>query len=1217
MKKLMSWLLLIAMLIPLGANLPVLASSEKFELLSVTAINDYQLELKFSEDLRTENGNSSTPWIVNTINNTTNVKLGIALVSDSITGQEGFGDPLVKKMDEVKGTVSLGATNDTLIWTVRDIKTANSITNIKNTWKQDGYTVKFYLYDNGCPWHGSGYIGAIQAVKAPSEKALSLPDGYTRTSGSYEYMFMDITPPPAFEIVSATALSDFMVELKFSRDLHTNIVNMANGSAQMGLALVSNTVTGQETLGAVTTNKVSGSVALGATNDTLIWTANEGSITKANSISSLLDASTNGYSLKFYLYDNGCPWHGSGYIGAIQGVKVGTVETALPVPAAYKQSGGAYEYMFVDINTEALDNDLELVSVKPINEYTLQVTFNKAVDANSTNLNANLRLLNANDTLYYNDKGQDFGYSIGNALKATEDPKVWTWTMPSDYAAIGSTDMGAGRIPSPNKTINYALDSWKDKLEAGSKAVLMFLDPKDTNIGYSRRVQAVDGGYLRTTQLSNGYEWAYQEVSAFAADDREGISVESATIISDNQIKVVFSDAVTIPHAPWISLRILNEAGGFIDNQTWQKRYASYTVDGNAIVFTFDADMMDMLNLEGKYANIEGAVKTVLNVEELAGGDTFKVCYDGYIDNITAADGKLLKGNLSTRADYDGLNIELGDDTRDELITVESVIRVSDTQIEVTFSAPVEILNNPYIALRVYDESGNLQRFTHDGQNIEAQVPFTWTYSDDTKTKITLMYPDRFMNDMLDLTGQFAYLKTGTNKTYLTIEEKPAGDEFKTPGNGLIDNIVGESSKLAATVVNTTGYERIQIEVAADTRKELTLVSATIISGNEIILKFSDPVEIGYAPFLGLRIMDENMKMVFNNGSPVQIYQGTWEFTDDVHDTIKWTSKDWILEDMLNLRGEWAKYKDLGYQTYFCIEELQDKEGKEIDTKGNGYIDNVVKADGKMLTASMKTFGEGYDGLYITVTEDYQEPAFYLKKVTAINTKQLALEFNKPVQIDALAPYMAIRYVDDSNGLQYDGKTPLQYQGKWDYGNKEKTVLIWTQTFGGSIEQVIKQTDSYRAYAKYNVMFCIEEIPADKEKGDVEDGTIHNVYTDGDVRLYANKIAGGTGWDGLYMPITIDYDYEVPGTVIASVIQSDNGSTQTNQSPIIMDSEKNDDDDRAVPTATGPASDKVLMAIHTDHASNIPWIALGIASAVFVGIIAILFVLLPKKKDEQ
>ena len=76
----------------------------------------------------------------------------------------------------------------------------------------------------------------------------------------------------------------------------------------------------------------------------------------------------------------------------------------------------------------------------------------------------------------------------------------------------------------------------------------------------------------------------------------------------------------------------------------------------------------------------------------------------------------------------------------------------------------------------------------------------------------------------------------------------------------------------------------------------------------------------------------------------------------------------------------------------------------------------------------------------------------------------------------------------------------------------------------------MNRTAQFSKYPDYKIMFCIEEIPADKIKGDVEDGTIHNMYTDGKIKLYSNVVGYGTNWDGVYMPITVDFSYKVPYT---------------------------------------------------------------------------------------
>ncbi len=1379
MKKTIAGLLLIAMLASMFA-FSVSAqtrATDKFELLSVTAISDYQLELKFSEDLRTED-EGGTPWILNRIGK--DVLAGLVLVSNEKDATTGY---YVRKNEfTVAGTMALGRTTDTLTWTITDQSSSNSIPNILNTWPEAGYSVKFAFKDNNCGWHGEGYIGAIQAVKpsATVEKALSLPADYARPgAGTNEYMFMDITTTSRFELLSATAVNDYQLKLEFSQNLKTTvgadgqpwIVSQLNGSkARIGVALVSDEKINNGYYDVKYSADVKGTVSLGATNNILIWTVDNA--TANNVIGGLSDRwQQEGYSVKLYLYDQSQGWFAPNNVGYVCTVQNEQGEQ-LWIPEKYSNpAAGANEYMFMDITPA---DELELVSVETINEYSIKVTFNKGIVSDTAvnphaNLNANLRLLNPDDSWYYVNNA-DYGYSVGAQLQATSDPKVWTWTMPTEYAGIGSTDMNAGKIKEMNRSINYVLESWKDKTDAGYKAVFMLLDGADTlNLtnpatypGYSKRVQSVDGGYLKTThRTAAGNDYVFKNISAYVAaepvdelelesvelindyslkitfnqaietmgqganlrllspdytpyyvggvdygynygnsltatddpavwiytmpyqtagigqtvqinwsindvlstwadkveagyhavlmimdngdaafnpadpathpgyvkrivseaggylkathrtgtndyvfetitpytddapeiksitvlnqnelkiefttavavkgkphmalrllddsgnivdgkvmygdavwywaddshtaiiwnagvrnmldfinlrgdwaayqgrgtvkfiieewdaagsgvftpnnrvdqiynpetgaylmatnkglnvyenaihaidgtDARPALTVESTTIISDNQIKVVFSDEISMTHTPWISLRIVNENGGFIDNARWQKRYATFRLTGNTMVFTFDADMMDMINLEGAYANIEGAVKTVLSFEELTvmSGDevVFQTYGNAQIDNIAKADGVMLTANLTAAGkNYDGLILDLNNDERDALITVESAVKLNSIQIKLTFSAPVDIPHNPYIALRVYDEDGRLQRFTHDGKDIEAQVPFIWNYCDNSKTRITLTYPDNAMEDLLNLTGIFSYLNTGTNKTYLCIEELPVAGEFETPGNGLIDNIVGENSKLAANVINTTGYERLLIEIG----------------------------------------------------------------------------------------------------------------------------------------------------------DEYEDPTFYLKSAVQTGEKVITLTFSQPVTFDG-NPYMGIRFVDDKNGLQYEDGQPLQYQGKWEYGNEEKTVLIWTATYGGGVSAIVNREGKFANYPNYKIMFCIEEIPADKEKGDVEDGTIHNIFTDGGVRLYANSIGRGKHYDGLYVPITVEYK-----------------APAASEKPSGIFIEPKDEGDPIIPTAAGPASDKVTMAEHQDFQSMTHWFVLAATLVIFVTVIVLLAVVLSKKRDEE
>lgn len=336
----------------------------EFTLESVTQVAPYSVALKFSEDLRTDTRNG-LPWIEDIINNSTNVSVGIIWVKDGCTGQEGFE---LVTADAIKGSVVLGKTNDTLIWTVNNEVPANFISNLLKETK-DGYSRQFYLYDNGCGWHGAGFIGGIQAQKpsATEEKALVIPDSNKKDSGTYEYLFMDITPDSTlpFELLSVTEIGDYQLELQFSEAVRketaagTPWVDTINNSTSLGIAWVSDTATGAENFAEVVDVQIGGTVAPGETDDTLIWTMKD----QSSTISSLLNESKEGYTRKFFLYDNGCNWHATGYIGAVQAVP-NPGEKPLSIPNSPKTLEAGKEYLFMNIHSYVDIEQSEIISLE-------------------------------------------------------------------------------------------------------------------------------------------------------------------------------------------------------------------------------------------------------------------------------------------------------------------------------------------------------------------------------------------------------------------------------------------------------------------------------------------------------------------------------------------------------------------------------------------------------------------------------------------------------------------------------------------------------------------------------------------------------------------------------------------------------------------------------------------------------------------------------------
>ncbi len=310
-----------------------------FELESAEAINDYQIELKFSEAV--------DPTVINNYNAAHGYLGGLVLVSD-----EKISNGYYDRQNEftVPGVLTLGETDDTLLWTLSTYSSTNSISNIVETWAREDYTVKFGFKDNDCGNFGNKGEGYIGAILSDSGKALTIPADYVRPgAGQYEYMFMDITFDTSFRLLSATAINDYQVALKFSEDLNTTdnwIVNQfTNGKVLAGIGLISDSIISGTYYSRENEQTIPGTITLGESDDTLIWTVNNPSSTQSVSYA-LENWKKDGFSVKFWLKDGGDFIDDPGIISFIQTSDGRKLNTSYPRP----DSKGS-EYMFADIDS--------------------------------------------------------------------------------------------------------------------------------------------------------------------------------------------------------------------------------------------------------------------------------------------------------------------------------------------------------------------------------------------------------------------------------------------------------------------------------------------------------------------------------------------------------------------------------------------------------------------------------------------------------------------------------------------------------------------------------------------------------------------------------------------------------------------------------------------------------------------------------------------------
>ena len=939
-----------------------------------------------------------------------------------------------------------------------------------NGWSADSASIMLYYTVDG----NTNYVKIYE--KASRTAPLFNKDCYYGNSSN------------VLQVVSASPISDFEYEITLNR-----AVNSANCTMVLG---VTDSTKGYKLPEGFTTVGAKSQVSSLDKTKLIVKADNGANITKL--IENWEEAYPS-YSPCIYIFDPANV--ASGYIDSV------TDEYDLPMQSTGWLNPQREIYTCL---MESTYESAKLLSAELISDNSLKITFSNEVTVASNEGGFGIVALDSNGDILFDgdDANKKMRYG-GTVDKTTGTEFIWT-------------------IDSGSPSVTEIIKDWQDKgytvnfcsNSGGSQ------DPA----GYNSRVVDGNGNPILAPVAKQHTATAKLYYALCGIDNAtvSSVKIESAVAKDDFRFEIKFTAPVKVNNKGCVALMAFNENGEAIFAQDEYKGLVGGTLTEATGTDINDTWVWTINNDFGTATEtIEKWIEEGYTVRLSVNGDSQMA--EGIFVNNRVTDGTyscLVSNYYNTRTKQNCATVEVSALNDSEAISIESVVYSGSSQLIVTFSEPVEISQPGFMGLRIVDQNGSYVP-TISGK-AESQYNMAWEYvSGSNKTQIVLTFHSKHMLSMLELEGLYEAYAGDGNHTVFCIGEKVTNER-----NGYIDDVIGldGTGVLDATFAHLVAQELNMQEVTKDSREPLTIVSATAINDTDIVIKFSQPVSIDYAPFICLRVVDGNNVQVFGeNGTRLQ-YPGTWKFADDKHDTIIWTSNNWNVKGLLSLTGPWAKFNKDGNSTRLCIEELEDKDKIEIDVIGNGFVDNIKDSRGMMLLAnSIAGDMNTYDGLYVEVKEEYEEPVFYLQKAVQINDKQIALVFNKPVYFEG-NPFMAIRFVNEANVLQYDGDTPLQFQGTWAYGNDEKTILVWTATYGGSVSAIMNRTGKFAAYPDYNIMFCIEEIPEDKIKGDIEDGTIHNMYTDGGTKLYSNVVGYGTNWDGVYMPITVDYAFEVPYT---------------------------------------------------------------------------------------
>lgn len=552
-------------------------------------------------------------------------------------------------------------------------------------------------------------------------------------------------------------------------------------------------------------------------------------------------------------------------------------------------------------------------------------------------------------------------------------------------------------------------------------------------------------------------------------DPQADLQVEGVKVLDQTRIVVTFSEAVNINN-PSGYIRVVNDALATINAAdgtalSWGGSVAYYDEAKTQIVFTLAQKTVGTADakVNGLHDLFSRGYENVGHMVLVIGDTSNKAVMNGIVDSIVGSTGKLVHADPMTGA-YDALwlDVDAAQIPQGEL-TITDVVVVSDIEAIITFSAPVEIVDGPYMALRLMTEDnflisksseGKLDRHQKGYDPMQWAANWKWNNEEHTQIKMSIGNgPAGYENFSKMLSTDWESLFPGAHITIGGEENNAAVIE----NNGRMDNIrLAADDRIRLTANSKLGTRDgcfIPLSKVDYTQKNLT-GSARIINEMQIRISFSEPVVITDTPYISMRYIDEETKRVYYAGdeynrAPVQ-FGGNWKWENDSHTSIIWTmiSGNYFgpcnLYDIVNY--QYALEMMTGRKMQLCIEE---KSGKNVSVLGgNGLVDNISTLDKKNhLQANVSSRGL-LDGLYMDlnlgVLRDLKP--LTLVSATAINDQSIELKFSEPITMSADAtPEVMLRYMNEKGNADVltNGKT-ANFKGDLAVKEGDPSVLVWT-----------------------------------------------------------------------------------------------------------------------------------------------------------------------------
>lgn len=697
-------------------------------------------------------------------------------------------------------------------------------------------------------------------------------------------------------------------------------------------------------------------------------------------------------------------------------------------------------------------------------------------------------------------------------------------------------------------------------IAAGEDRIVM-ADNFNYILRYAGRTEGTCSDDLHLSQL--GYEKMgenyYKTImkALFGVDLFEEIvplTLDKAELLNESSILLTFSDDIVVDGSPFVAMRLVDDNDSLVwdgekDNSTPMQFYGSmypYNNSKNQYVWVMSGSDQNTYGVNNiydllEYVGIENFKQYDLKfcIEETTSGDAKAFPFDDHIANIYRenADGskEYLSATRSVRESLDDVYITVEGEFVVEYPEIVSATAINASQIKVKFSEPVEFISNPFMALRFIDENGNL---AWDGIEGQGGTPLQWevkyAFADEKQDTViftidALYYGVSNLTELMNYEGGLAKFKDMGYTLVLAMEDLPNDNNPVQYGNGRIEAVASKQSGNRLGANRAEYFDKLYYEFDVDyDPKTITLKSATAINASQIVLEFSDDIVIKGTPYMAVRMVDENGKLVWdgevNNSTPMQ-WSGKYEYYKGDKSKLIFTMNEPTYE-VLNIT-ELINYKNMNkfkdYSFKFCIEETQPG-----IIPSNSLVENIANAKGQYLEGNLLN-PASLDGVYMDIKIDYETDQLDIISAEVVNQYQILVSFNNSVEIGQ--SYIAVRLIDGNKNLMWTGapdkSIPLQFDGTWEYANEAQTQILWTMNGDNNratknLVDVLTYGGLLGEYNWCNIAFCIEEGGSDIF---LANGLVDTVSNYSGMVLDGNKYTPG-GADRIYEYLTVGIDLE-------------------------------------------------------------------------------------------